>query len=167
MLDKLALVALISMLPVFELRLGIPLGILREKINLGFGLEWQGLGLPWPIVFATAVIANILAGLIVFAALHKLLGVFLAVGFIKNFYNKIVRSTQKKAKPYVDKYGTIGLALFIAIPLPGTGAWAGALAAFLFGFPARKFFVANALGVFAAGAIVTALTLGVFGVLNI
>ncbi len=56
---------------------------------------------------------------------------------------------------YVDKYGTIGLALFIGVPLPGSGVWTGALAAFLLGFKRKEFSIANIVGVLIAGVIVT------------
>ena len=73
MLDKLALLAFLSMVPVFELRLSIPLGIMARDVYLGFGLTLPGYGLPWPLVFAVAVSANILAGLVVFQSLHRFL----------------------------------------------------------------------------------------------
>ena len=65
--------------------------------------------------------------------------------------------TQHKLHPYVEKYGEWGLAVFIGVPLPGTGAYTGAFGAFLLGLDKRKFLVANALGVLIACAAVVAL----------
>jgi len=66
---------------------------------------------------------------------------------------------QKRIKPYVDKYGELGVAVFIGIPLPGSGVYTGAFGAFLLGLDRRKFAIANVLGVCIAGTIVTAVTL--------
>ena len=59
----------------------------------------------------------------------------------------------------MDKYGEWALAIFIGIPLPGSGVYSGALAADLLGLSFRKFVVANIVGVLIAGVIVTAVSL--------
>jgi uncharacterized membrane protein len=59
----------------------------------------------------------------------------------------------------IEKYEEIGLMAFVAIPLPGTGAWTGALIAFLFGLDYKKSLSIIAIGVFIAGIIVTCLCL--------
>ena len=66
---------------------------------------------------------------------------------------------QQKLKPVVDRYGEWGLAIFIGVPLPGTGALTGAVGAFLLGFERRRFYVANVAGVVMAGIAVTAVCL--------
>ncbi|KYK26259.1 hypothetical protein AYK26_05625 [Euryarchaeota archaeon SM23-78] len=74
---------------------------------------------------------------------------------------------QKKSKKYVEKYGELGLAIFIGIPLPGSGVWSGALAANIFGLKFRKYLVASIIGVLIAGIMVTIIMVSgaeVFGV---
>jgi uncharacterized membrane protein len=62
------------------------------------------------------------------------------------------------------RWGMIGLTIFVAIPLPATGAWSGAVAAYLFGIPPREAFFFILLGVMIAGVIVTGATLGIFSI---
>ncbi len=57
---------------------------------------------------------------------------------IKGFYDKYIIGVRKRAKPYVNRYGVPGLILFVAIPLPATGVWTGALAGYLLGMERKK-----------------------------
>ncbi len=138
---------LLTLTPAFELRASIPYGIL-------------GPGLNWPEVFAIVVVVNILLGLVLFLLLDRLVKLFTRIQFIKDIYMRIVARTQRKVQPYMEKYGTIGLGLFIGIPLPGSGVWTGALAAYLLGLRFKKFLIADIIGVLIAATIVTALSLG-------
>src|SRR3989344_2691545 len=69
-----------------------------------------------------------------------------------------------KFGPNYYRYGNLALCLFVAIPLPATGVWTGALAAWLFGIPKASAFFYMALGALAAGFIVLAATLGVVNI---
>jgi len=69
--------------------------------------------------------------------------------------------TRRKGR-LITRYGSIGLILLVAIPLPGTGAWTGAIAAFLFGIPAKRAFPLITVGVLIAGVVVLLASLGVF-----
>ena len=83
--------------------------------------------------------------------------------FIKKIYDKTIERVHKKTKKFIDKYGELGLALFIALPLPGSGVYSGALAAYIFGVNKKDFFLATIIGVFIAATIVTILSiLGLF-----
>ena len=68
-------------------------------------------------------------------------------------------------RPVIEKYGPIGLMIFVGIPLPGTGAWTGALIAALLNMPVRKALPSIFLGVVIAAAIMTGITFGVITVL--
>ncbi len=57
---------------------------------------------------------------------------------VKGFYDKYVLGVRRRAKPYVDRYGVPGLIVFVAIPLPATGVWTGALAGYILGMERRK-----------------------------
>jgi len=69
-----------------------------------------------------------------------------------------------KAHPFVERYGIVGLALFVAVPLPGTGAYSGTAAAWLLDMEPKRAFLGVSLGVFIAFGLVWALTAGVAGV---
>ncbi|MDI6900087.1 MAG: small multi-drug export protein [Anaerosomatales bacterium] len=69
-----------------------------------------------------------------------------------------------KAHPFVERYGIVGLALFVAVPLPGTGAYSGTAAAWLLDMEPKRAFLGVSLGVAIAFGLVWALTAGVAGV---
>ena len=73
----------------------------------------------------------------------------------------ILRRTEKRTKKYVDRYGFLGLTLFVAIPLPGTGAYTGAIAAYIFSMKRMQAFQAITLGVIIAAVLVTLITTSV------
>ncbi len=75
------------------------------------------------------------------------------LGFINRFYHRYIERTRIRASKYMDKYGFLGLIIFIAIPLPGTGVWTGSLASFIFGLDKKKTFLALLLGGFLSNAI--------------
>ncbi len=162
-IHNLVYLVLLTFLPGLELRLSIPVGVWSRPIALPFVGTVNGLGLPLLEVLIVVIIANLVLGIFLFFALDFLVRLFTRVQFIKEIYNRLVARTQKRVEPYVEKYGTIGLALFIAIPLPGSGVWTGALAAYLLGMRFRKFLVAEIIGVLIAGAIVSAVSVGLLG----
>ena len=110
----------ISMLPIVELRGGIPAG---AAMGLSF----------WP-VYLTCVLGNLLPVpfLILFA--KKILEFLSTLPRIGGFFQKIIRRADAKAAE-IGQYEKWGLFLFVAIPLPGTGAWTGAADAYLAGIP--------------------------------
>jgi len=144
MTSKIAWVLLLSISPISELRGGIPYGIHS-------GLD------PW-FTFLIAVIANALIFFPVFFALRFFYDKLL---FRIPLFNKYLDSLRKRGKPGVDKYGFWGLALFVAVPLPLTGAYTGTILAWLLGMDWKKAALAVGLGVIGAGVIVLLITLGV------
>lgn len=140
----------ISVLPVVELRLGLPYGI--------------ALGLKYPLALVAAVLGNMLP--VPFIILF-IKAVFTWMrkrwakmdGFI---WRMEVRAEEKGKK--VQKYGKWMLLLFVAIPAPGTGAWTGALIAALLNMPLKDAVPVIFLGVCIAAAIMTGLTFGVIHV---
>ena len=136
----------ISMLPVVELRGGIPAG---AAMGLSF----------WP-VYLTCVLGNLLPVpfLILFA--KKILEFLSTLPRIGGFFQKIIRRADQKAAE-IGHYEKWGLFLFVAIPLPGTGAWTGSLIAVLFGMKPKKSLLFIFLGVLTAGLIMSLLSFGV------
>ena len=144
MTKEIAWVLLATISPISELRGGIPLGI--------------SLGLDPLFTFFVAIIANALIFFPVFFALRLFYDKLL---FRIPLFNKYLDNLRKRGKPKVEKYGFWGLILFVAIPLPVTGAYTGTILAWLLGMDWRKAFPAVGLGVVVAGGIVLLITLGV------
>ena len=131
----------ITLLPFLELRASIPYGVFKTELSL-------------LTIFLVCVITNIVLAPIVYFILDNIVGLFTKIKFIDRIYQKIVIRTQRRVHKYVEKYGVLGLALFIGVPLPGSGVYSGALAAYLLGFRKRDFFMAAVIGVLIAGTIV-------------
>lgn len=137
-------VIVIAMLPIAELRLSIPIAI------FAFGFD--------PIAaFSLSVIGNML----------PVIPLLLFLGPVSNFLSRwkmwnafftwLFRRTHHKHSARFEKYGSIGLAMFVGVPLPVTGAWTGCAAAFVFGFKFKNALFAILAGVIMAGIIVTVL----------
>ena len=139
---------LLALLPISELRGAIPFAVMRGRDLLSAAL------------ICTAV--NALVPLLAFAFLSTFHHLFYRLAWYKGFFDRIVESTRAKVHAKVEKYGYWGLLVFVAIPLPVTGAWTGALGAWILGMGKRKACVAIAGGVIIAGIIVTALV-GILG----
>lgn len=140
---------IVSMLPLIELRGAVPLGIAS--------------GMPWYEVLPICYVGNLLPIPFVLLFAEKLLD-WLAklppfAGFASWYKAKLVSKA-----PQVTRYARVGLFLFVAIPVPGTGAWSGAAIAALLKMNRWKAFASIALGVVTAGFIMTLGTHGVLGV---
>jgi uncharacterized membrane protein len=167
MLDKILWLIVLTFTPIFELRWSIPIGLFSGEITVPLLGTIQGFALSILLVFVVCVLANIFLGLIAYFFLDKVIYIFLKVDFINSIYNRFVSRAQRRSKNLIDKYGLIGVALFVAVPLPGSGSWTGALVANLLGIGYKKFFIANTIGVIIAGIIVTAIFVGLFSVLGV
>jgi uncharacterized membrane protein len=140
-----------AVVPISELRGAIPLGI------LGFGLA------PWK-VFLLSIIGNILPIIPILLFLGPLSRSLSRVRIFELFFNWLFKRTRARST-LVKKYELIGLMLFVAIPLPFTGAWTGSVAAFLFGLDFKPALAAIFTGIVGAGLVITTLTtLGMWGV---
>ena len=142
---------LVSMLPVVELRGGIPFGV--------------GVGLPLPLAVLSAIVGNmlpipflILFTRQVFAWLRRHIPV------LEGLISKLERKAEAK-KNLVLKYEFWGLLVLVAIPLPGTGAWTGALVAAVLDMRLKDAVPTIFLGVCIASAIMTMVTYGVIHIL--
>lgn len=135
-----------AMVPVVELRGAIPYGVVA--------------GLSVPTAFVLALIGNIVPVPVLVVFTRK---VFEWLRRKSEWLNRIVCRLEEKAekkKDVVLRYEFWGLVLLVAIPLPGTGAWTGALVAAMMDMRLKRAMPAIALGVLIAGIIVTSVTYG-------
>jgi len=137
-------VFLFSMLPIFELRGAIPIGVLKYQ-------------LPYWKVIPIAIAGNMVPIFFILLFFDLVTRICFAVPFLKKILEAIFARTRKKGE-VIEKYEELGLMLFVAIPLPVTGAWTGSLAAYLFGLQFWKSILFIFLGVVIASAVVSLLT---------
>ena len=146
MLKAIILTFLISMVPVIELRGGLPFGVA------------QGLA---PLY---AALISIAGNLLPIPFLLKLVPKIFDFLRDKKYTKKLIAWLEKKAeknRKTIDKYGWLGLYILVAVPLPGTGAWTGALVSSCFKMKFWPSMAAIIVGVLTAGAIVLGITYGI------
>ena len=139
------LLFLLSMLPVTELRLSLPLGILA-------------LNLPWQLVLSVCVVSNAMIGIFLVYSLDWGLNLFSRIAFFEKIINYFMVRSKKSHQKY-KKYKQYALILFVGIPLPGTGAWTGALMSYVIGLDKKRSSFSILIGVLLSGFIMTALSL--------
>jgi uncharacterized membrane protein len=150
-LTVLFITAVLAFMPISELRGAIPFAIANN--------------IPWYWAFLFSAVLNALVAPVCWlflATLHKLLYGTTAekgIRWYKNFFDRFIEHARKKLSGGVEKWGWLGIAVFVAIPLPITGAWTGTLGAWVMGFSKRRTMLAVILGVLTAGTIVTAVVL--------
>lgn len=139
--------AMVSMIPVAELRLGIPFGVAR--------------GLPVWAAYLAAVVGNVLPVPFIVVYIRRIfLWMRRRLPWLNSLVDKLERKAHLKGQT-VNKYKYLGLLLFVAIPLPGTGAWTGSLAAAFLDMPLRKALPSIFAGIVIAGFAISILTFGV------
>ena len=151
MVGKWATTFLLSMVPVIELRGGLPYGV--------------SLGLSYPEALIAAILGNMLP--VPFIILY-IRHIFHWLKKRSLWWQEKITALEKKAHlkgRLVHKYSAIGLCILVAIPFPGTGAWTGALVAAILDMRLRDAVPTIFLGVCIAAAIMTAVTYGVFHIL--
>ena len=138
---------LTALLPVIELRGALPLGV--------------SLGLPHLEAYFAAVIGNLVPVPFIILFVRKIFAWLKKhIPALGGFVQKLEQRAESK-RDYIAKWSLLGLFLLVAIPLPGTGAWTGALVAALLDIRLKRAFPVITLGVLAAGLIVLAITYGV------
>ena len=146
-LDALLMTFFTAMIPVLELRAAIPMGIAA--------------GLPVHLAMLSAIAGNLIPVPLILLLIRRVfrwLRHFPAMG---DLIDRLERRAHLKGRT-VQKYRSFGLMLLVAIPLPGTGAWTGALVASVLDIRLRTAMPAITLGVILASLLMTGLTLGLF-----
>ena len=142
----------VSAAPIAELRGGIPLAISR--------------GYPAGAAYLLAVFGNLLVVPILLVGLRYGEELLLRWRPTRVLLEWLFARTRRKGR-LIERAGPVALVLLVAIPLPGTGAWTGAIAARLFGIPIRKALPWIVLGVLIAGIVVLLVSLGLFELFGI
>lgn len=138
-------VCFLSFLPISELRGAIPFAIAN--------------GIPWHVAFIIAICVNSLVAPFCWVFLSTLHRLFLKMGWYRRFFENFIERARIKLSKNLERWGWLGIALFVGIPLPITGAWTGTLGAWVLGVSKRKTMIAVVLGVIIAGIIVTTVAL--------
>ena len=147
-INKNILVFIVSMLPIVELRGGL---IAASILDIEFIKA-----------FIICFIGNILPVPFILLLIEKIFNLLKKWNPTKKIVNKLESKTLSKSEQ-INKYGYLGLLLFVGIPLPGTGAWTGTLLAVLLNLDKKKSFIYISLGVLLAGIIMSILSYGVLG----
>ncbi len=145
----------LAMLPIAEVRLAIPVG-----------LTVYGQSVVTTFIFAAA--GNIAAASIVFIGFHTFADTIIQK--IPKIGNLLEKYLDRARRVFTGKYkhwGVVGLVLFVGIPLPMTGGWTGAAAAYVFGFEKKKSLLALMTGVLLASIVMTLGTTGVEWLINL
>ena len=141
-LHRLVQVMLLSVVPWVELRLAIPYGIAHLKLHPA-------------LTFAAAVIASWIVIIPVFLVLDL---------FYKSFLSRIplvrqgVETIRLHGHSYVERWGVLGVGIYVSLPLPGPGIYSGAILAWLFELPRKQAIIALALGTLVSAILVTAIS---------
>lgn len=149
--SKEMVVLIFSALPISELRGGIPLA-------LSFGFSYAK-------AFWLAILGNSIIIIPTLLLLDSASKFIMRWKTGERFFNWLFSRTRRHSDS-VEKYGAIGLAIFVAIPLPMTGAWSGCIAAYIFGIKFRHALPSIFLGVVAAGVIVLLTSMGFIGIFS-
>ncbi|MFH1312174.1 MAG: small multi-drug export protein [Candidatus Eisenbacteria bacterium] len=150
-LPKELVIFVMAMLPILELRGAIP-----------WAFKFAS-DLPLATIYLTAVLGNFVPVIPILLLLEPVSRFLRKAPIFDRFFTWLFARTRRRGK-LVEKYEAIGLTLFVAIPLPVTGAWTGAVAAFVFGVRTRWAAVCIALGVLIAGGVVTLASKGVISI---
>ena len=148
---KEAIVFIISMIPILELRGGL---LVAGPL----------LGVPVSTAIPLCIIGNIIPVPFILLLITPIFKWMKGTKTFKPMVDKLEAKAMSKSDK-IEKYEFWGLVIFVGIPLPGTGAWTGALIAALLGIRFRKAFPAIVLGVFLAAFLMTVLSYGVLGAL--
>lgn len=167
MFKKYFIVFLISMIPLIELRGAIPVAL--SPADMTFFGHLSGMGLPVLQSYIICIIGNMLPVPFIFFFARKVLEWGADKPIIGKFFTFCLEKGHKGGEKLQQKAGRglfVALLLFVGIPLPGTGAWTGTLAASLLDMKFKESIIAVMLGVILAGVIMGVASMGVFGALG-
>jgi uncharacterized membrane protein len=131
-------------LPILELRASIPIAIVRYHFS-------------WYYAYLFSIIGNLLPVPFILKFLDAIISLLSKIRFMEKLIQWFLSRTRRRGK-IVERYERVGLTLFVAIPLPVTGAWTGSILAVIMGLKFKHSMISIFLGVLIAGVIVTCAT---------
>lgn len=134
-----------SISPLGESKVGIPFAIMN--------------GVNIYIAFLVCFLANVLVFPLMIFFLDRINRYFFKWRFYKLSAIFVAQRAKKGAGNNVKKYGFLGLLIFVMLPIPGTGVYAGTIASYIFRMDKKRAFAANSVGIFLSGIIVWTMTL--------
>ncbi len=134
----------LSMMPITELRLTIPIGIILFKLNIF-------------VVFLICVASNMLIGFFLIYTVSAIIRYAERFSFLKTILSRVIIRSKGKIDGY-SSFKRYALVMFVGIPLPGTGAWTGSLVAHVLDLKKSDALLSVALGVVLSGVIMTVLS---------
>ncbi|MBN1275642.1 small multi-drug export protein [Candidatus Woesearchaeota archaeon] len=140
------LIVLLTLIPTLELRASIPYGLLATDA-------------PLFLVVLLAVITNILLGFLLYELVGVLIKACRHLQWFDRFFTRVILRAQRRIKKKVERWGELGVAAFISIPLPGSGVYTAALGAELLGITRKHFYLSTIIGVLIAAALITIITI--------
>ena len=143
----------LAALPVSELRGAIPYAI------VACGMSWQE-------AYIIAVIGNFIPVIPLLFLFESVSNYLMRYRLFNRFFTWLFERTRRKGR-LIERFEAVGLVLFVAVPLPVTGAWTGCVAAFIFKVPLKYAIPAVLLGIMIAGTVVTLASLGVIQIWGI
>lgn len=146
-------VLILAAIPIFEVRGSVPLGILYYHLSTS-------------TVIVLSIIGSILPVFPLLWFLNTLTEKLRKIEIFDKFFAWLFAHTRAKSK-LIEDLELVGLALFIAVPLPGTGVWTGTIAAYLLGLPWIPTFLAATIGTAIASFLVAAASLGINGLIKL
>ena len=147
----------IAMLPVSELRGAIPWALAPQPL---------GGGMSWPQAYVLAVLGNFIPVVPLLLFLGPASNWLRRYQLFERFFQWLFARTRRRGR-VVERYEALGLILFVAIPLPVTGAWTGTVAAFIFGVRFWYALPAVIAGILIAGCVVTMASLGLISIFGL
>lgn len=150
----------VSLAPFIEVRGSVPLAYVMEPTD----------GAARVTLLAAALVGNLVIAPVIMPLLDRLEAFLMkrrgapVAGSVARLYDWAVGGVRRRIPEYVRRYGHLGLALFVAVPLPGSGAWSGTLIAHVLGIKGLKAIIAVEAGVVTAFALLVAAMEGLFSV---
>ena len=159
-MNQLIVAIILSILPISELRGAMIYAIGSGLIKI----------MPIYIIAIITTLANILIVFFVFFFLDFLHHRFMNILIYRRFFNFYIKKLQRKIDKFEKNfsvYGFLALTIFVAIPLPATGAWTGCLIAWILGLERKKSIFSIVLGVLIAGILVLLAGLGIINIIKL
>lgn len=143
MIAALLWIVLLTVTPTLELRASIPYAMLVA--------DW-----PWWSAALVGIVANTALAPVAWVLMDRVVGVFRRNATFERFWSRYSERKRASLQGYVERYGVLGLAVFIGVPFPGTGVYSGCVAAYLLEYRFRDYLLASFFGCVIAGLAVTA-----------